>query len=433
MIKALDGIWCGDAEASYDPDFLESNKVSNLINLAGQEVQNIYAGHGLVYLTYMWEDRDDFSIFDKEAADKSFHENVTKSSLSKDKHLLLPQPFNEIVEFIDNSIKFGISVLIFSVEGGSRCTFALCGYLMCKYGWSYGKALQYLMAKRSDVLKVPNMGYMRQLESLDQYLLIRRGFLKEKKEQLVYMKNKAVSMIYGMIADFPPYGYSRWKEFDTKYLTTNAQTIKNEKQDAMGSARSSNNNTLVASSKEMSTHHVNSFFPVDEEDDNELVIVLSHINTALPNGKDPSFVSPSAKQKVGRRLKFDDAHLAKELGVDNIDEDFKINTGKDGVKSVLKHKISGGIRFSQDASTSNNFRDSKESSQIIAMSSGSLLHADDKLVQESKLSDLADSKAYAPSYDIAESKSPHRFVASGGNGGEDIISLSKAIEQDDFS
>jgi hypothetical protein len=52
-----DGLFIGDAETSQDPEFLELNKISNLVNLAGREVANVWASHGLVYLNYNWEDR----------------------------------------------------------------------------------------------------------------------------------------------------------------------------------------------------------------------------------------------------------------------------------------------------------------------------------------------------------------------------------------
>ena len=104
-VKVLDGIFLGDGEASFDPDFLEMNKISNLVNLSGQETPNAWASHGLVYLTYMWEDNEFFNILDpKELADIN---NIGD-----------PQPFREITEFINASLRYGISVLIFCQDGG---------------------------------------------------------------------------------------------------------------------------------------------------------------------------------------------------------------------------------------------------------------------------------------------------------------------------
>jgi hypothetical protein len=102
--KIKDGLFIGDADTSQDPEFLELNKISNLINFSGREVSNVWAAHGrhhsiplpfltsppvcslsvsgLVYNTYNWEDRDDYKLFDA-------------------KHEIL----SEIVLFIDKAIR----------------------------------------------------------------------------------------------------------------------------------------------------------------------------------------------------------------------------------------------------------------------------------------------------------------------------------------
>lgn len=48
--KIKDGLFIGDAETSQDPEFLELNKISNLINFAGREVPNVWAAHGKIIL-----------------------------------------------------------------------------------------------------------------------------------------------------------------------------------------------------------------------------------------------------------------------------------------------------------------------------------------------------------------------------------------------
>ena len=68
--KIKDGLFIGDEENSKDPEFLDLNKISNLVNLAGKEVNNTWSSHGLVYLTYNWEDRPDFNLFDKSLKSK---------------------------------------------------------------------------------------------------------------------------------------------------------------------------------------------------------------------------------------------------------------------------------------------------------------------------------------------------------------------------
>ena len=48
--KIKDGLFIGDAETSQDPEFLELNKITNLVNLAGGEISNVWAAHGNVVL-----------------------------------------------------------------------------------------------------------------------------------------------------------------------------------------------------------------------------------------------------------------------------------------------------------------------------------------------------------------------------------------------
>jgi hypothetical protein len=62
--KIKDGLFIGDLESSRDPEFLELNKISNLVNLAGGEAENMWEAHGLAYLTYNWEDHEEYPLFD---------------------------------------------------------------------------------------------------------------------------------------------------------------------------------------------------------------------------------------------------------------------------------------------------------------------------------------------------------------------------------
>ena len=103
--KLRDGLFIGDAETSTDPEFLELNKISNLVNLSGRDIPNVWAAHGLVYLTFLWEDNPDFRLFgNMEDCDAICGE-------------LYPPPLSEIVDFIDGSLRHGISVLLFSKKG----------------------------------------------------------------------------------------------------------------------------------------------------------------------------------------------------------------------------------------------------------------------------------------------------------------------------
>lgn len=147
--KIKDGLFIGDAETSQDPEFLELNKINNLINFSGREVSNVWAAHGLVYNTYNWEDREDFKLFDA-------------------KHEIL----QEIVLFVDKAIRHGASVLLFSTRGIGRCTAAVCAYLMFKYGWGFEKSYDFVYSKKPDIEL--NRGFVEQLFTLDKKLRQKR-------------------------------------------------------------------------------------------------------------------------------------------------------------------------------------------------------------------------------------------------------------------
>eukprot|EP00605_Chrysophyceae_sp_TOSAG23-4_P000436 GSChrysophyteH1.ASY1.ANO1.493.1 assembled CDS len=193
-LKVKDGLFLGDADTSYDPEFLELNKVSNMINLSGKEVQNIWAAHGLVYLTFLWEDRPNFRIFSDNEADW-------------DGSRLYPPPLGEIVDFIDGSLKHGISVLLFSTKGTGRCVLAMCAYLMCKYQWGFEKAFGLLSQKKGDVSL--NQGFIQQLQALDKYLLTQRGGLHNDSDS----------------------DLSRWQDWSTSYLPAAGECTEEEEAD----------------------------------------------------------------------------------------------------------------------------------------------------------------------------------------------------------
>jgi protein-tyrosine phosphatase len=108
--KIKDGLFIGDADSAGDAEFLDLNKIVNLGNLSAREVPNRFSAHGLVYLSLNWQDHNDFVLFDQ-----SFSSVI------------------DIVSFVDDSLKHGQSVLLFSTRGVGRCAVAACVYLMYKY------------------------------------------------------------------------------------------------------------------------------------------------------------------------------------------------------------------------------------------------------------------------------------------------------------
>ena len=54
----MDGLFIGDADTSRDPEFLDLNKISNLINTAGRQISNSWSSHGssihkLIYIFFI--------------------------------------------------------------------------------------------------------------------------------------------------------------------------------------------------------------------------------------------------------------------------------------------------------------------------------------------------------------------------------------------
>ena len=160
--KLKDGLFIGDGDTSQDPEFLELNKISNLINCAGTNLPNVWSEHGLAYLTYPWLDDDDQLLFDDN-----------------------DEIVSDIVNFIEGSLEYGISVLIFSSRGQGRSAVVACMYFMYKYGWGFEKAYDYVYAKKQDI--VINRGFIQQMFAFERRLHLQRygsvltdGIMKER-------------------------------------------------------------------------------------------------------------------------------------------------------------------------------------------------------------------------------------------------------------
>lgn len=200
--KIKDGLFIGDEETSQSEIFINDNKISNLINLSGREVPNVWASHGLVYLTYNWEDRPDYRLF-------SGHEDSI---------------LTDIIEFVDVSIAHGISVLMFSKKGTGRAAVAACLYLMVKYRWGFEKSYDYVYSKKPDIDL--NKGFIQQMFALDMKLVASRQkayALKHGIENTFKIEpNMTINDIAAML---PSTEAKRWNSWDPSYvLTPNSTT-----------------------------------------------------------------------------------------------------------------------------------------------------------------------------------------------------------------
>ena len=80
----------------------------------------IYFFQGVEFLTFHWDDSPDYCYFD-------------------DHGIVVEQ----LVTFMDEGIRDGASVLVYSTRGLSRAVGAVVAYLMVKYGWGCDKASRF--------------------------------------------------------------------------------------------------------------------------------------------------------------------------------------------------------------------------------------------------------------------------------------------------
>ena len=192
--KLKDGFFVGDADSSQDPEFLELNKISNLINFSGNEVPNVWSSHGLVYLTYNWDDRPDYDLFGLSALQ------------TKNDTMSIPIIITDIIEFIDISIMHGVSVLLFSKKGNGRCLAAATAYFMTKYHWGLEKTFDYIYSKKPEMNI--NKGFIQQLYALDKRL----SFIR-----LNHLKYHGIDMSDQSIKDIEEHRTNDWDPIYLKY------------------------------------------------------------------------------------------------------------------------------------------------------------------------------------------------------------------------
>ena len=242
--KIKDGLFIGDEDTSKDPEFLDLNKISNLINLAGKDCSNTWSSHGLVYLTYNWEDRPDYTLFNE-----------------KNNDIL-----SDIVEFIDTSLRHGVSVLLYSKKGIGRCAVAVCAYLMVKYRWGFEKTFSYVSAKKMDI--DINDGFVYQLCLLDKKIRqLRQQIIQNIFINLNYDDNKRdlVNQIET----------SRWKDWDTSYIEKEKRlNLKLHATASTLNTTTNSTNTTSAGGKDNHLINILKQQPIDE-----LVLIHSYLNS----------------------------------------------------------------------------------------------------------------------------------------------------------
>ena len=61
----IDGLFLGDEFAAQDLEFLMSNKVNNVINWCGGQLNDLWVNIGVNYLTFQWPEDAPIIILDK--------------------------------------------------------------------------------------------------------------------------------------------------------------------------------------------------------------------------------------------------------------------------------------------------------------------------------------------------------------------------------
>lgn len=142
-VRIKDGIFAGNIVAAEDREFLEMNKISHIVNCAGGEIADFFAGSPeLKYLTFPWKD--------------------TIGSVCT---TVLFDPVDEAIthalNFMDEAITSGSCVLVHSYFGVSRSPALIAAYFVVKYGWKLESALAFLQMAHPDMSIKPH--FMRQL------------------------------------------------------------------------------------------------------------------------------------------------------------------------------------------------------------------------------------------------------------------------------
>ena len=105
--------------APQDYDLIEPNSITYFLNTAASELDFFW--EGVEFLTFHWQDTMDYVVFDE-------HGIVVE----------------QIVSFIDEGIRKGQSVLVYSTRGLSRSIVCVAAYMMAKYGWGVDKVFEFM-------------------------------------------------------------------------------------------------------------------------------------------------------------------------------------------------------------------------------------------------------------------------------------------------
>ena len=128
IAKIIDGIFLGDVIAGTTLDIIFEFKISHMINTASNQIPSQFTSIGVKYLNLNWPENPSLNI------------PLIKDELA-----------NKIMNYIDNCLKNGDGLMIYSMKGQNRCCAIILIYLMKKYFWSLEKSKQFLLSKKPDM------------------------------------------------------------------------------------------------------------------------------------------------------------------------------------------------------------------------------------------------------------------------------------------
>ena len=128
IAKIIDGIFLGDVIAGTTLDIIFEFKISHMINTASNQIPSHFTSIGVKYLNLNWPENPSLNI------------PLIKDELA-----------NKIMNYIDNCLKNGDGLMIYSMKGQNRCCAIILIYLMKKYFWSLEKSKQFLLSKKPDM------------------------------------------------------------------------------------------------------------------------------------------------------------------------------------------------------------------------------------------------------------------------------------------
>ncbi|KAA6367973.1 MAG: putative dual specificity phosphatase domain protein, partial [Streblomastix strix] len=123
--KLRDGIFIGTFEAAASQEFILSNRITHIVNCAGQQISNHFEALGIQYLTFDLNDDDQSQFVDNDGL------NIETLYL-----------------FIENAMREYSGVLIHSVLGKSRALLITAAYIMRKYEWDASFSIEVVSSCR---------------------------------------------------------------------------------------------------------------------------------------------------------------------------------------------------------------------------------------------------------------------------------------------